>query len=360
VTLARAKQVFAKRYHDSDLAQAIARTRKVAIVSTYHELNIFLEYQKTMFKSLNAAGYTCIIVHNCNSFDARLSVDADAGFLIVRRNMGYDFGSYATGLSTVLSQTQLVDEILFVNDSIIQTASSLDGLMSRIRALDCDMVGITDSFDRAYHIQSYFFWVGKKIIRSPFLTNFFATYSVESQRAQAIEDGELALTSCALSEGFQVKAICGYEALASVWLSRQDENRAHLDRLTSKLPTNGQRRVVMEQFENTVDFIRRGIAVNPSHFFWDTLLIDFSIPFIKREFVLRNPAEIASYIRLSEVLDAFPNVQSAIREMRRRYGGERVPPLHLGPESSRAVAVAPLTIIELRENLAHRVVELRA
>jgi hypothetical protein len=48
----------------------------------------------------------------------------------------------------------------------------------------------------------------------------------------------------------------------------------------------------------------KGDRLNPSHFFWDTLITDFKCPFIKRELLQINPAEVVYAWRWAEVIEA--------------------------------------------------------
>ncbi len=47
-----------------------------------------------------------------------------------------------------------------------------------------------------------------------------------------------------------------------------------------------------------------GTPLNPTHFFWDTLITDFNCPFIKRELIRENPVGIIYPWRWPEVVSA--------------------------------------------------------
>ena len=250
-----------------------------------------------------------------------------SGFLVVKRNIGYDFGSYALGMSLAQQHIGEIDEIIFTNDSIFHLTDDLSELIARARRLNVDLVGATDSFERRYHLQSYFLWAGKNLVESPALASFLMSFPVNANRAVAVEEGELSITRHVLNEGFKAEAICSYETVAAAWMRRRDQNWSLLRRLTEKLSPGAQASTALEQFDNMVDLVRNGVPVNVTHFFWDTLLKDFNIPFLKREFVLSNPCKISTYLNLPNVLEEYPRVKTEIREIVRRYGGERILPL---------------------------------
>ena len=330
------RQVFTKDFDHSRFRRSLAATRKLAIVSTYHNLPEFLKYQNNILRSLQKSGYTSIVVHACDVYSSRLKLADDHAFLVVKRNIGYDFGSYALGMSLAKKHLGELDELVLTNDSVFHMGDDLTDLICRARSLGVDLVGATDSFERRYHLQSYFLWAGANLVSSPVLTNFLMSFPTNANREVAVEEGELALTHHILNEGLSAAAICTYEAVAAAWMRRRDQNWAHLRRLTERSGAGARASSVLDQFENTVELIRSGVPVNPTHFFWDSLLKEFNLPFLKREFVLSNPCKISTYLNLPNVLEDYPRVKTEIMEIVRRYGGERI--LALGDSGSERTA----------------------
>jgi hypothetical protein len=87
--------------------------------------------------------------------DAKELVDLVDG-LYVRQNVGYDFGAWAHVARDVdLARTRL---LCLINDSVIGplNAGSFSAVFNRIRASSAQLIGLTDSFEMAHHLQSYF------------------------------------------------------------------------------------------------------------------------------------------------------------------------------------------------------------
>jgi lipopolysaccharide biosynthesis protein len=93
--------------------------------------------------------------------------------LYVRQNVGYDFAAWAHVLR---ENRQLLDcNILYlVNDSTIGPLSErkFEELLARVRSSESDLVGLTDSYERGWHIQSYFIALKPAALSSPALWSF--------------------------------------------------------------------------------------------------------------------------------------------------------------------------------------------
>jgi lipopolysaccharide biosynthesis protein len=95
--------------------------------------------------------------------------------LYIRQNVGYDFAAWAHVLR---ENRQLLDcDILYlVNDSTIGPLSErkFEELLARVRSSENDVVGLTDSYERGWHIQSYFIALKPAALSSPAFWAFIA------------------------------------------------------------------------------------------------------------------------------------------------------------------------------------------
>ena len=95
--------------------------------------------------------------------------------LYIRQNVGYDFAAWAHVLRE--NPKLLGADILYlVNDSTIGPLNDqkFAELLRRVRSSKSDMIGLTDSCERGWHIQSYFIAVKHSALSSPALQAFFA------------------------------------------------------------------------------------------------------------------------------------------------------------------------------------------
>ncbi len=170
--------------------------------------------------------------------------------VIHRANLGYDFYSWKVGM-TAYPASPDTHCVLLVNDSVYGPLFPLEQILKHMDVAQRDMVGITDSWEPSYHIQSYFMYCKNEIIRSGFLHRFFQNVKVVSKRRDIIRLYELGFSQRLSAEGFKIGALVDYRELYSKYFA----------------PTMDR-----PEFKN-----------DPSIFFWKELVTNFLSPFIKRK-----------------------------------------------------------------------------
>ena len=286
----------------SQMASSVKRTRKLAIISTYHEAQRHLGYHRIILRSLSDAGFTVLVVHAANTHRTTLAdTDVPNCFTILKRNIGYDFGSYAIGIFAVCDLLPHVDELVMMNDSVLQITNTLTPVIAKMRAAGADAVSCTDSFEHHYHLQSYMVWFGQKICQSGCLPRFMADYSFTSIKEDVITEGEIGLSRRLQQEGFTITALYAYQTVATAWTRRYLAIARQIAELPG-LPIDSSgasfKKSLMERLDLLVNLVLSGKPLNQSHFFWDTLVEEFDCPFIKRELIVANPCNVPTYYKL--------------------------------------------------------------
>jgi hypothetical protein len=341
---------------EDGFADAIRAAKRVAFVSTYHNANSFMLYQRTLFHSLADAGFVVVVVHASTVYDERMDTTTGPGcYTIMKRNIGYDFGSWAVGAFAIDALLDEVDEILLVNDSVIELESGVLGtLVARARATGADAVGATESYERQYHLQSYFIWLGPRLCRSSLLRAFMAGLSFSSDKETVIKEGELALTARIAGDGFRIACLTPYEQVAQRWLDSLDrivgEIRS-LPSVPSRTGNDAYKTGLLERLDQIVALVIDGTPVNPGHFFWDALIESCDCRLLKRELVILNPCRVPTHYRLGALLTERPAARRAILDLRQRYGGALIPAFWTGSDQEPPVltrrqraAVAAVTL----------------
>jgi rhamnosyltransferase len=322
---------------DDGFAAAVRAVKRVAFVSTFHNANSFLLYQRSLFSSLADAGFVVVIVHASTLYDERLDTTTGPGcYTIVKRNVGYDFGSWAVGAFTLDALLGDIDEVLLVNDSVLELeAGVLANLIARALNTGADAVGVTESYEQQYHLQSYFIWLGPNICRSSLLRDFMAGLSFSSDKTTVIKEGELALTARIAHAGFRIACLTPYQQVAQRWLDSLDRIVAEIRALPSvPSPTGADayKGGLLERLDQIVALVMDGTPVNPGHFFWDALIEGCDCRLLKRELVILNPCRVPTHYRLGSLLAARPAARSAILDLRQRYGGALIPTFWTGAD----------------------------
>jgi hypothetical protein len=122
--------------------------------------------------------------------------------LIERANVGRDFGAYKDGVNFVLEHYPDVARLVLLNDSVFFLQKTIDRLIADLNGPH-DFIGVTETHQFHYHVQSFMLSFGKTALRSPAFVRFWKRYRPISTRRHAIHRGELRLTRRMTKAGFR-------------------------------------------------------------------------------------------------------------------------------------------------------------
>jgi lipopolysaccharide biosynthesis protein len=115
-----------------------------------------------------------VIIASDGEFRADTTLLALAHGLYVRQNVGFDFGAWAHVLRTEPQLLSGADILYLVNDSMLGPLNEqkFDRVLERIRASAADVIGLTDSYEKRWHVQSYFIVLKQRTLASPAFRRF--------------------------------------------------------------------------------------------------------------------------------------------------------------------------------------------
>jgi rhamnosyltransferase len=184
-------------------------------------------------------------------------------WLILRRGRGRDFGNWQVCLDILKFEIKKYEYLILCNDSVYGPIFPLREFLKFTKKIDADVYGITDSYENKYHIQSYFMLFRKHVYVNEVFEKFWKKFRFFSRKRTIINKYEIGLSQLMIKNGFKLKAFCDYlEIIKSL-----DEEYPYFP-------------LIQLNF------------VNPTHFFWDILLIKYRCPFIKIELLRDNPSKI--------------------------------------------------------------------
>lgn len=232
---------------------------KVAILAHYSEQPEVSLSVQTLCEQLAAGGYAVLVVSSSPD-PAPLSWPRGlpAATSVYRRpNVGYDFGSWAATLEA-LPHLALADYVILLNDSLIGPFAPIAGILHDLETRTEDAVGLLDSRQEAYHLQS--FWVGYRggVLADPRLRRFWSDIRVEPTKKAIIDRYEIAGTRHLVTNGFAVGSTFPFA-------------------------------LVVED------------GLNPTSYGWRRLFY-FGFPFVKREMVLEPPPDVIDGSAVREVV----------------------------------------------------------
>ncbi len=177
--------------------------------------------------------------------------------VILKENVGFDFGMWQMGLHQVTLDDY--DELLLTNSSVFGPLRPLEPYFDQMDRLNCDYWGMTESREIRTHIQSYFLVLKRNVLESDAFRSFFSGILPFRDKFQTIRSYEVGLSVLLEEAGF----------VGVPYLSNQD------------LFPEGARRKLFK-------FKR----CNPTCYY-PLRLIEYGMPFVKVEALRDNPANLS-------------------------------------------------------------------
>lgn len=239
---------------------------------------------------LQDAGRSVVFVTNAGKLEptAEARLVALCAGILIRRNIGYDFGGWRDAIETLDLPRAGTEEIIIANDSVFGPIRPLEATLLQLDYTEADVWGLTDSWQRRYHLQSYFVAFGPRAIRAPAFRKFWASVIPAPSKVFTIQKYEVGMTQTMLDAGIRISAVWPYEMLI---------RQVTRDQLAGYLESNAGERINLRQlrrWRHTLrlrDAIGRRKALNPTSDLWRYLMLE-GFPFIKRELVRSNPTHV--------------------------------------------------------------------
>jgi glycosyltransferase involved in cell wall biosynthesis len=156
----------------------------------------------------NGIGVVLVIAADKPMEDLAHEIDSLVSGLFVRENKGYDFAAWAHVLQ--LYPSLFAAPILYlINDSIFGPLNrdKFAALLERIRSKNADVIGLTDSDEHEWHLQSYFLAFKPRALSQVPFHRFFNAISILTEKDDVIRHYELKLSSYLRDHGLAVAVI---------------------------------------------------------------------------------------------------------------------------------------------------------
>ena len=236
------------------------RNKIVLFAIHLHKLKL-AQYLKLSCIELSENGYDIVLIVTYDkSLDLKgvqklLEKEFENYYVLIRANYGKDFGSFKDGLQHI-NKEQCTD-IIILNDSIIGPLFC-STFITDIDKMESDVIGITDSYDIFYHLQSSFLkFSGSENIG--LLCDFFNTYEPSNDREIIIRFGEVGLSKYFVEHD---KNLLPYAPSIYLWSDCGYKYK---------------------------------LEDNPQHAYWSELVFQYNVPYIKRELIVSDPSQFLKY-----------------------------------------------------------------
>ena len=131
---------------------------------------------------------------------------ADA--IMVRRNAGYDFGAWSHALK-VYPRLYGARTLYLVNDSVLFATDDgrLGAIVDRVRRSSADLIGLTESHEWRWHVQSYFLAIKPRLLSSRSFHAFMDDLRLLTRKDHVIRAYEIRLGEMAEQSGLDVEIL---------------------------------------------------------------------------------------------------------------------------------------------------------
>jgi GT2 family glycosyltransferase len=165
--------------------------------------------------------------------------------IIVKKNIGYDFGAWKTGLDYLGTDIIHYDQLILCNDSVYGPLFDLETIFEKMK--NHDLWSITDNHEIEYHLQSYFMVYTKKAFSHKVFQGFWKDLKIYHNKQILIENNEIGFSQAMMMSGLSY----------SSYYMAKDKN-----------------------------------YVNVLQYYWDILVTKHQFPFIKKEVLTTNPLQL--------------------------------------------------------------------
>ena len=197
--------------------------------------------------------------------------------LIARDNVGYDFFSWKVGFNALADKDRFF-EVVFANDSVYGPLFDVEHALLAPKVKDADFWGLTSSMAGGWHIQSYFFAMRHRLLRSEAAQRYWDNVRSLTYKADVIKKCELQMAAHFRRRGWLTEAI--YDAPISPparWkIVGPAADLAQPIGLAKYLYYNSR-------YSNW-----RSRKQNPMNYLWRST-IEAGVPFVKVELLRDNP-----------------------------------------------------------------------
>jgi lipopolysaccharide biosynthesis protein len=231
-----------------NIKKPIKEFRKLAIFSHFDKDSLIDEYVFKYLQYLYDSKIDIVFISTAENLSEEelKKIYPFCRNIIVKKNIGYDFGSWKTGISLIEEDLKNYDSLVLCNDSVY-LVSDIKYMFDNMKNKNCDFWAITDSYQHQYHLQSYFMVFNHKVFMDRHFLFFWKNIKSFKYKQNIINNYELGLTDYLEKLNYRFNVYC-----------KSKENSKH----------------------------------NATHKYWKELIINHKCPIIKIELLRDNPTNI--------------------------------------------------------------------
>ena len=142
-------------------------------------------------------------------------VEAHCERVLLKDNTGFDFGMWQHALTDI--DLDSWDELVLVNSSVYGPVFPLVDAFTKMARSRCDFWSITDCYEHAWHLQSYFVVLRRTLLQSEVFERFWASVLPYRNKPQVVRSYEIGMSVFFTEMGYRGAAMVPCTALFPSW-----------------------------------------------------------------------------------------------------------------------------------------------
>jgi hypothetical protein len=279
----------------------------ICIFSIFSAKGRILRSTLSLLKAIRKEGYGLVLVVNGQRitrgwFEGEIG---SADVVISRPNLGRDFAAYQFATNLILKRKLTIRRLLYCNDSVFYLdRNDSKNIFAHLISCNDDWVGMTETYERRYHVSSWCFQLSDKVLKTQAFVEFWKAYRPVDRRGHAIRQGEVGLSKTLLRAGYVPTVIFNAGTLLKAALQKHDipnEKQLLQQFCTSKLErlsASGTNAVLKSLFQ--------GEQLNQTNNLGILLISETGFPFIKKAMAFQSNCPISIImVILEELMSGF-------------------------------------------------------
>ena len=282
--------------------------RRIAVFVHFDPAGEVQRYLLPYLQALHDYGLDIVFVTNSGKLTdkAKAALKPLCAAILIRRNLGYDFGAMRDGLRHAAATPENTDLMLVLNDSVYGPLTDLAPMLDRIDFTQADAWGATESYQNRYHLQSFFVAVGPKALASKGWHSFWRSVRPVRNKLWVIVNYEVGMTRALLKYGLSCAALYPYKDLVlridpSPLVKKDKDTPDETDPFVINRKTH---------LTHVLYSASHRVPMNPTAELWRQMM-EVRFPFIKRELLRDNPARVIDLVDWRDVARAHYDIDFA-------------------------------------------------
>lgn len=180
-----------------------AKVRRLAVFAHYDAQDEIKRFIVDYLRALSGECERVLFISTARLSEGELAkIQGLCAEVVLRENIGFDFGMWRDAIER--TNLEEWDELVLTNSSVFGPLHPLGPIFERMTSDPCDVWGMTENIEIAWHLQSYFLVFRRSLLRSPVFRQFWSGVLPFKDKNQLIRSYEIGLSRLLLDYGFKL------------------------------------------------------------------------------------------------------------------------------------------------------------